>query len=152
MSFCDQLKPQLLVDILVSVSKKHPDLPMFDSPDWATQVPSASKPEVGLVSGHRARIHQRPRHGHIIITKPRQRGKTARRPIKTTPTTEIEVGGATYEEEDAMPPTWPKAGEGLYAKLVPEVEDRLFLADENDEEAFSHFMVDRQGRQIVEPI
>jgi len=55
------------------------------------------------------------------------------------------------EEEDALPPTWPKAGEGLYAKLPPENEDRRFLEDENDEEAFSHFMVDKEGKQMVVP-
>jgi hypothetical protein len=55
-------------------------------------------------------------------------------------------------EEDTLPPSWPKPGEGLYAKLVSELEDRAFLVDGNDEESFSHFMVDKLGRQIIEPV
>ena len=55
------------------------------------------------------------------------------------------------EEEEVLPPAWPKPGEGLYAKLLPETEDRQFLVDQNDGEAFSHFAVDKMGRQIVEP-
>jgi len=35
--------------------------------------------------------------------------------------------------------------------LAPENEDRRFLEDENDEEAFSHFMVDKEGKQMVVP-
>ncbi|KAI9171492.1 Succinate--hydroxymethylglutarate CoA-transferase [Paramyrothecium foliicola] len=108
LSFCDQLEPQLLVDILVSVSKKHPNLPMFDSPDWDRRLPSADR---GRVSGE-----------------------------------------ITYGEEDTLPPTWRKAGEGLYAKLAPEVDDRAFLVDENDEESFSQFMVDREGKQIIDGV
>lgn len=54
-------------------------------------------------------------------------------------------------EEDVLPPTWPKAGEGLYAKLLPETEDRTFLADENDGESFSQFMVDNFGKPMVVP-
>lgn len=57
------------------------------------------------------------------------------------------------EDVDVLPPTWAKADEGLYAKLLlPDTEDNGFLLDENDEESFSHFLVDNFGKQIVEAV
>lgn len=82
----------------------------------------------------------------------KKRSKTGgvRKILKTAP---AEVAGQTVDDEDddVLPESWPKAGHGLYARLKPEKED-LILFDDNDEEAFSHFMVDKQGRQIMEPI
>ena len=56
-----------------------------------------------------------------------------------------------YAEDETLPPTWPKAGEGLYAKLPPETEDRALLMDENDDEAFSQFLVDKFGKPVAVP-
>ena len=56
------------------------------------------------------------------------------------------------EEEDLLPPTWRKAGHGMYSMLPLETDDRKFLLDPNDEESFSHFMVDKTGHQIIEPV
>lgn len=161
LSLCDQLKPQLLVDVLVSVSRKHPDLPIFDDPDWRSNLPSAS----GLkrsAAGHSARVAVRPRHGHTLLhPKGARRAKGRRRHNeKRIVVTKVEGGAAEDKAEMelrvvmeaevySLPPTWPKAGEGLYAKLAPEDEDRAFLQDDNDEEAFSHFMVDRFGKQMA---
>ncbi|KAI8718941.1 hypothetical protein NCS52_00674200 [Fusarium sp. LHS14.1] len=146
LSLCDQLKPNLLVDILVSVSKRHPDLPMFDSPDWEAQL--ATPFRVHKSSKH----EEKPRHGHVIISsKARSKHKTTKKILKRTRVIEV-ITTAPEDDEDILPPTWARAGEGLYAKLVPETEDRSLLMDENDEESFSHFRVDGFGKQIMEPV
>ncbi|KAK2056173.1 hypothetical protein LY76DRAFT_627857 [Colletotrichum caudatum] len=175
--FSNGVYPGLLVDLLVSVSQKHPDLPIFGSPDWVQ--PKAPRQEP-----------QRPRQGnHASLKAPKQRSKTGgvRKILKTAPpapsaaaaAAAATVAGAPAadgeqqqrqqqqqqqpqpqeddlddddgdaDDDDALPESWPKAGHGLYAKLKPEREDPL-LFDDNDEEAFSHFMVDEQGRQVVE--
>ncbi|PNY27335.1 Uncharacterized protein TCAP_02737, partial [Tolypocladium capitatum] len=158
LSLCDQLKPQLLVDILVSVSRKHPDLPMYDDPDWRANLPSASGPKRSATR-QRPGVTGRPRHGHTLVHPSASRKvKGSRKVLKriTVMRTEDEAPAEDREEgdeeEDSLPPTWPKAGEGLYAKLPPEDEDRTFLEDDNDEEAFSHFMVDRFGKQMAVPV
>lgn len=151
LSLCDQLKPQLLADVLVSVSKKHPDLPIFSSPDWDTQAtgPLRSIP-------NQAGRHPRPdgaRHGHSLVNSKIRNNKqnATKKILKRTRVIEVTTD-VQDENEDALPPSWPKAGEGLYAKLPPETEDRQFLIDENDEESFSHFLVDNLGKQVVEPV
>ncbi|GJN73299.1 hypothetical protein PLICBS_007377 [Purpureocillium lilacinum] len=185
LSLCDQLKPQLLIDILVSVSKKHPDLPIFDDPEWRENLPGAAAAAAAAAAAEaappRPRItagaKPRARHGHTLLhpkagtRKVKGSRKVLKRITVIRPKKEPGTAGETRparaegdeagedveeeeeeeEEEDALPPTWPKAGEGLYAKLPPENEDRRFLEDENDEEAFSHFMVDKEGKQMVVP-
>ncbi|KAJ3523159.1 hypothetical protein NM208_g12561 [Fusarium decemcellulare] len=144
LSLCDQLKPNLLADVLVSVSKRHPDLPIFDSPDWETQLSGARRV-------HKASRHdERPRHGHVLIPGRVRPKKTTKKILKRTRV--IEVVTTAQEDQDVLPETWAKAGEGLYSKLPPETEDRGLLMDENDEESFSHFLVDGLGKQIVEPV
>lgn len=152
LSFCDQLKPQLLVDIMVSVAKKHPDLPIFDSPNWNTDALSSVKINRIKHSHQNVRSATRPRHGHTILeSRTKNKHKISKKTVKIAPV--IQVGESpSMEDGDALPPMWPKAGEGLYAKLSPEDEDRAFLLDDNDEEAFSHFGVDRFGKQIAIPV
>ncbi|KAF7544753.1 hypothetical protein G7Z17_g9696 [Cylindrodendrum hubeiense] len=147
LSLCDQLKPQLLTDILVSVSKRHPDLPIFDSPDWETELPSSQRPAKG------SKGDERPRHGHVIQNgKARLKAKATKKILKRTRVIEV-VTDMPGEDEDVLPPTWVKADEGMYAKLLlPDTEDKGFLLDENDEESFSHFLVDSFGKQIVEAV
>jgi hypothetical protein len=55
------------------------------------------------------------------------------------------------DDDDVLPAAWPKPGHGLYAQLPPEKDDP-FLMDEDDVEAFSHFMVNQHGKQIVGPV
>lgn len=151
LSFCDQLKPQLLVDIMVSVAKKHPDLPIFDSPSWNAKAMSA-------ISGRAKHSHQssrsttKLRHGHTVLeSRVKHKHKTSKKTIKIAQIP-LEEESPLMDYGDSLPPMWPKAGEGLYAKLSPEDEDRKFLLDENDEEAFSHFGVDKFGKQIAIPV
>ena len=148
LSFCDQLKPQLLVDIMVSVAKKHPDLPIFDSPNWNAKAMSA----ISARAKHsHSRSTTRLRHGHTVLEpRMKHKHKSSKKTIKITSMPKEEE--SPLMDRDSLPPMWPKAGEGLYAKLFPEDEDRAFLLDENDEEAFSHFGVDKFGKQIAIPV
>ncbi|KAH7163146.1 hypothetical protein B0J13DRAFT_518385 [Dactylonectria estremocensis] len=147
LSLCDQLKPQLLVDMLVSVSKRHPDLPIFDSPDWEAELPSAQR----LVKA--PRMDEKPRHGHVLPNaKARLKAKATKKILKRTRVIEV-VTDMPGLDDDVLPPTWAKADKGMYAELLlPDTEDTSLLLDENDEESFSHFLVDNLGKQIVEAV
>ncbi|KAH7171032.1 hypothetical protein EDB81DRAFT_635896 [Dactylonectria macrodidyma] len=147
LSLCDQLKPQLLVDLLVSVSKRHPDLPIFDSPDWEAELPSAQRP------ARTPRTDEKPRHGHVLPNaKARPKAKATKKILKRTRVIEV-VTDMPGVDDDVLPPTWAKADTGMYAKLLlPDTEDKSLLLDENDEESFSHFFVDSLGKQIVEAV
>ncbi|GJC92696.1 PHD-finger domain-containing protein [Colletotrichum higginsianum] len=139
--FSNELQPGLLADVLVSISKKHPELPIFGSPNWAQ--PKVPQQEA-----------QRPRQNNPARPKAsKQRSKTGgvRKILKTAPAEAADPAANEADDDDALPESWPKAGHGLYAKLKPEKEDP-FLLDDNDEEAFSHFMVDPRGKQIMEPL
>ncbi|KAL6873085.1 hypothetical protein J3F83DRAFT_760101 [Trichoderma novae-zelandiae] len=150
LSFCDQLKPQLLVDIMVSVAKKHPELPMFDSPSWNAKAMSAIAARTK--HPHQSRSAKGLRHGHTVIeSRVKHKHKVSKKTIKAAPISQ-EDESPSLDYQDALPPMWPRPGEGLYAKLRPEDEDRAFLLDENDEEAFSHFGVDKFGKQISIPV
>ncbi|KHN99964.1 uncharacterized protein MAM_01888 [Metarhizium album ARSEF 1941] len=151
LSFCDQIKPQLLADILVSVSRKHPDLPIFDSPDWERSIPRSLDVQIAAAA-RGARPAGRRRHGHAVLNpKSRQRQKNAKKALKRLIMAQHEVDTPEDEdvEGDALPPTWPRAGQGLYSKLPPETKDRAFLTDDNDDESFSHFMLDNLGKPMV---
>jgi hypothetical protein len=142
LSFCDNLKPQLLVDILVSVSKKHPELPMFNSPDWTDKYSS------------------QPTHPHSQPGTPLQQqgqwlGRSKQKPkpgiakkVRLGSFQVFDVEAVENDDPDAMPASWPRAGNGMYAKLPPEQDDLKFLMEENDE-AFSHFMVDIHGKHVA---
>ncbi|KAF4336282.1 hypothetical protein FBEOM_9834 [Fusarium beomiforme] len=146
LSLCDQLKPNLLVDVLVSISKRHPDMPMFDSPDWDSQVLNTTR-------SAKSKHDEKPRHGHVLVNKAaKPKPKTTKKILKRTRVIEVITSAPEEDNVDILPPTWAKAGQGLYSKLLPETEDRLLLMDENDEESFSHFLVDGAGRQIMEPV
>jgi hypothetical protein len=147
LSFCDQLKPNLLADVLISVSKRHPDLPMFDSPEWESQLLNTSR------SIKTSKHDEKPRHGHVLFNKTaKHRQRTTKKILKRTRVIEVITSAPEEDNVNVLPPTWAKAGEGLYSKLLPETEDRSILMDDNDEESFSHFLVDRAGRQIMEPV
>ncbi|KAL7925153.1 hypothetical protein ACQKWADRAFT_242878 [Trichoderma austrokoningii] len=153
LSFCDQLKPQLLVDIMVSVAKKHPDLPIFDSPNWNAEALKSVTTTKIKHSHQIARSNTtRPRHGHTIVeSRTKNKHKISKKTVKIAPVIHVEEP-SLIDDGDSLPPMWPKAGQGLYAKLSPEDEDREFLLDDNDEEAFSHFGVDKFGKQIAIPV
>ncbi|KAG5985093.1 hypothetical protein E4U55_001597 [Claviceps digitariae] len=164
LSFCDQLQPQLLVDIMVSVSKKHPDLPMFDSGDWQKSLHDSPDSQTEPIKADSHPMGTS-RHGHTIInSKSRSRQKNAKRALRRLILAQNENEAQPAEEdgenedevaeaeEDVLPSSWPKAGEGLYSKLPVETEDRTFLADDNDNESFSQFMVDKAGKPVMVPV
>ena len=151
LSLCDKVKPHLLIDVMVSISKKHPDLPIFNSPDWESQVPSAQRSTSNINSAG-AKNEQRSRYGPSLVnSKAKNRPKKTKKILKRTRVLEV-MTDFPDGEEDVLPPNWAKANEGMYAKIAPETEDRAFLLDENDEESFSQFLVDSFGKQIVEPV
>ncbi|KAG6268012.1 hypothetical protein E4U48_004871 [Claviceps purpurea] len=171
LSFCDRLRPQLLVDVMVSVSKKHADLPMFDSPDWQKTLHDSLSSQTESIIKAEPRLLGRvtPRHGHTAVNpRARHRQKNAKKALRRlllSQTTDGappagmkvenldgdagEAGVAEKAQKDALPPFWPKAGEGLYAKLPLETEDRRFLMDANDDDAFSQFTLDRAGKPVM---
>ncbi|KAG6203007.1 hypothetical protein E4U35_004722 [Claviceps purpurea] len=171
LSFCDRLRPQLLVDVMVSVSKKHADLPMFDSPDWQKTLHDSLSSQTESIIKAEPRLLGRvtPRHGHTAVNpRARHRQKNAKKALRRlllSQTTDGappagmkvenldgdagEAGVAEKAQKDALPPFWPKAGEGLYAKLPLETEDRRFLIDANDDDAFSQFTLDRAGKPVM---
>lgn len=84
----------------------------------------------------------------VLPSKVKPRQKTTKKILKRTRVIEV-ITTAPEEDEDVLPPTWARANEGSYSLLSPETEDKLLLVDENDEESFSHFMVDGFGKQIM---
>ncbi|KAF3352692.1 hypothetical protein VdG1_08858 [Verticillium dahliae VDG1] len=130
--FSDAVKDGLLIDVLVSMSKKHPNLPLFNHPDWAVALTTpASLPRLA------------PPKVRQPAAKPvTKRPKTsAIRKVQETETI------ADQPDEEPLPGIWPEAGIGLYSKLPPELPDPILLG-QNDEEAFSGFMIDRNGRPV----
>ncbi|OAA48742.1 hypothetical protein NOR_01992 [Metarhizium rileyi] len=151
LSFCDQIRPQLLADILVSVSKRHPDLPIFDTPKWERPIPPPLGAQISAAVRSAGPVG-RPRHSHSVLnSKSRQGQKNAKKALKRLMMAQHNVEPSEDDdvEEDVLPPGWPKPGGGLYSKLPPETEDRAFLADNNDDESFSHFMIDDLGKPMI---
>ncbi|KAG5941298.1 hypothetical protein E4U59_001813 [Claviceps monticola] len=171
LSLCDRLRPQLLVDVMVSVSKKHADLPIFDSPDWQKTLHDSLSSQTESIIKAESRLVERvtPRHGHTAVNpRAHHRQKNAKKALRRlllSQTTDGappagmkvenldgdagEAGVAEKAQKNALPPFWPKAGEGLYAKLLLETEDRRFLIDANDDDAFSQFTLDRAGKLVM---
>lgn len=150
LKFADQLQPNLIVNIMASVSRKHPSLPIFNSPDWNTEPepPSPASPQDSPLS----RITERPRHGHTLLN-PRMRSKhSAIKKLQRRASTlsQMEVVDDDEVDDEAPPPTWPKPGHGLYAKLPPEDEDRSYLDDDDSNVAFAHF--DKEQLQSMKSI
>ncbi|KZZ96064.1 hypothetical protein AAL_04360 [Moelleriella libera RCEF 2490] len=192
LSYCDQVRPGLLPDILVSVSKKHPDLRIFDAPDWQTALPTGSlkalttsaTPTTVTTTGVVAATTSpkkplgRPRHGHTAINpKARIRhhksssssggggGATKKALLILHPAQQQQqqqqqpdavLAGSGGEDEKpfiveaaTLPPTWPKAGAGMYATLPRESEDAALLTDDKDGASFSQFLVGALGKPVV---
>ncbi|KAM0322019.1 hypothetical protein ACHAQA_009761 [Verticillium albo-atrum] len=129
--FSDAIKDGLLIDVLVSMSKKHPNLPLFSHPDWAAALVAPTS-------------LQRP-----LPPKARQPAKPVTKRPKTSAIRKVQETEtiADQPDEEPLPGIWPEAGIGLYSKLPPEQPDPILLG-QNDEEAFSGFMVDRNGRPV----
>lgn len=136
LSVCNSIRPQLLVDVLVSATRKHPELPIFKSPDWA--VPFGQRPNPAVPVDD-APLQPGP--------KPKVKGKPGPK-RRVVPVPVAPVADPTDGDEEVLPPLWPQPGAGLYAMLPSEKADWKYLEEENDE-AFSHFMVVVKGNQIV---
>lgn len=157
LSFCDKLQPNLLVDLLVSVTKRHPDLPVFDSPDWPANVTPSAPSDRKLLSidqGQRAPQTPSAPNGStptgISTPKAAAAAKQAA-PPKQTQT--VDAADPWDDDDDFLPPSWPKEGEGMYAALPPEGTDSAHLVDRDEGGAFQGFLVkgETDGRMKVEP-
>lgn len=157
LSFCDKLQPNLLVDLLVSVTKRHPDLPVFDSPDWPANVtPSAPSDKKLLSIDQGQRTPQTPSAPNgstptgISTPKAAAAAKQAA-PPKQTQT--VDAADPWDDDDDFLPPSWPKEGEGMYAALPPEGTDSAHLVDRDEGGAFQGFLVkgEADGGVKVEP-
>jgi len=152
LAFCNQLRRNLLVDALVSVSAKHPDLPMFGAPDWAlattvaAAAPAGSAVDAdtpdGRVKPEAVVEEHMPAHRPAMLPGARQ---------QVTPPSLNELKATSPGAEDALPAGWPRVGAGLYAQLAPEADDEAFMYDERDDVAFGHFFCDSFGRIVVPP-
>lgn len=149
LAFCDKLQPNLLVDLLVSVTKRHPDLPVFDSPDWPTNVnPSTSSDKKSLSIDQGQRTPQTPSAPNgsapsgISTPKVAAAAKQAA-PPKQTQT--VDAADPWDDDDDFLPPSWPKEGEGMYAALPPERTDTAHLVDRDEGGAFQGFLVKGEG-------
>lgn len=150
LAFCDKLRPNLLVDLLASVTKRHPELPVFNSPDWpsmlAADAPSRRN-SLSIDPGHRTPQAGTPgAEGQASATALKQAA-----PPKQTQT--VDAADPWDDDDDFLPPSWPKEGEGMYAALPPEGEDTEHLVDRDEGGAFEGFLVkgDAGGGIKAEP-
>lgn len=156
LAFCDKLRPNLLVDLLVSVTKKHPELPIFSSPDWHTQIApgrSAGRNALSIDTGQRTPQTPSASNGQASgISTPSLSAATKQAaPPKQTQT--VDATDPWDDDDDFLPPSWPKEGEGMYATLPPEDKNGEHLVDKDAGDAFQGFMVngDAEGKLKVEP-
>lgn len=64
----------------------------------------------------------------------------------------MEIATQNSESRESTPasPPYPKAGNGLMAKLGPDEEDLDWLVDNGDFESFSHVVYDERGDKTEE--
>ncbi|CAI4216274.1 unnamed protein product [Parascedosporium putredinis] len=131
LAFCDKLRPNLLVDLLVTATKKHPELPIFSSPDWAAQVTAgASRPRT-----------------LSIDPGPEKRGVDSPIPSHTAPNPPLSTPQLTAAMKQAAPPKQTQTG--MYATLPPESEDAEHLIDEDAGGAFQGFAIKSEPNDSV---
>ncbi|KAE8445877.1 hypothetical protein EG329_012801 [Mollisiaceae sp. DMI_Dod_QoI] len=63
---------------------------------------------------------------------------------------QLPAQGEDSRESTPASPPYPKAGNGLMAKLGPDEEDLDWLVDNNDFDAFSHVVYDDAGEKVEE--
>ncbi|EGY22084.1 uncharacterized protein VDAG_03524 [Verticillium dahliae VdLs.17] len=118
------------------------------------ELPAFNKPElVGFKAGDADRETALTTPASLPRLAPPKVRQPAAKPVTKRPKTsairkvqETETI-ADQPDEEPLPGIWPEAGIGLYSKLPPELPDPILLG-QNDEEAFSGFMIDRNGRPV----
>jgi hypothetical protein len=153
LSFCDKLRPGLLAEVLGRVSKKNPDLPIFNSPDWAALVPRhLSRPRSLSIEP------AGPRHPRASLPPCLPNGMSSTGTTTSSPAISTMAGPSCLrkpdmadpfkhgpddaevpadDDDDLLPPTWPKdaEGEGFYRLLGAERHDAAHLVDVRDDTA-----------------
>ncbi|KAL2121012.1 hypothetical protein VTJ04DRAFT_5039 [Mycothermus thermophilus] len=178
-AYLSTLSQQELVSLLMSCLEIHPDLPIFPpapggsvaSPATTTNPTSTNLPDHqhhGHGHGPRSLFAGTSTEGLFPRASSASEsfkkgvatnGKAAASSINGGKTTrnhkedsvhEDQNGGEADEEADPLAALWPRVGEGMYARLPPDVEDDERLVDEGDYEAFSVIVYDERGRKVEE--
>ncbi|KAL2019254.1 hypothetical protein VTK56DRAFT_9798 [Thermocarpiscus australiensis] len=177
-AYLSTLAPQELVALLMACLELHPDLPIFPASSLASDAAAggggsprslfAGTTTEGLFP--RADAHHHPPNGQGSAVRKGaaasggRSSSAAGKGRSGAPAATVNGGGAgkslkedsqerTHEEDeefDPLAPLWPRPGMGLYARLLPDVEDDARLVDDGDYEAFSVIVYDERGRKVEE--
>ncbi|KAL1836433.1 hypothetical protein VTJ49DRAFT_5154 [Mycothermus thermophilus] len=175
-AYLSTLSQQELVALLMSCLDIHPDLPIFppapggsvSSP--STTTPTSAVPDHGPASAPRSIFAGSttdglfPRASEAAKKAAASSGATAngggsksggsgkggKAALAQGSSIKDEHDDHEAEEYDPLAALWPRVGQGMYARLPPDVEDAARLVDEGDYEAFSVIVYDERGRKVEE--
>ncbi|KAL2267093.1 hypothetical protein VTJ83DRAFT_4370 [Remersonia thermophila] len=177
-AYLSTLSQQELVALLMSCLDIHPDLPIFPpAPGGSVSSPSTSTPTSALPdhgpAAPRSLFAGSTTDG--LFPRASEAAKKAAASFPLSSGAAANGGGSKSgggkggkgapahnngtkdehedhedEEYDPLAALWPRVGEGMYARLPPDVEDAARLVDEGDYEAFSVIVYDDRGRKVEE--
>ncbi|KAL6703353.1 hypothetical protein ACN47E_009771 [Coniothyrium glycines] len=159
-AYFSTLSHQKVVDLLLTATVRHPELPVFPpnihqlttststKPQQQQSIPSQRIPHPQYQPPSAFHNHIPPNGTTLPDMDPSEAqllGETTSHqpppPTQRTPRTTMDLAGNQYEEDDGYdtdpPAHYPKAGNGLARTLRPESEDLNWLVDDNFE-VFSH--------------
>jgi hypothetical protein len=171
-SYFNSLPHQQLVNLLMQATVLHPNLPIFPPPQTSNAAPNRAgserrtnvhpqqpfPPSATASTGLFARAETTPNAAINFIRKIKtppgsssfsssQQQNLAH--SSSAPPTLNAQGEDSRESTPASPP-YPKAGNGLMARLPADVDDMDWLVDNNDFDAFSHVVYDENGVRMEE--
>jgi hypothetical protein len=152
-AYLSTLPQQELVGLLMACLEVHPDLPVFpvsSAGDQQTQQQQQQQPRsifAGTTTeGLFPRADAHPTGQINFVRKVAGKGKGSQKEDS-----QERGNGAEEEEEfDPLAALWPRAGMGMYTRLLPDTEDEARLVDAGDFEAFSVIVYDERGRKVEE--
>ncbi|KAK3939495.1 hypothetical protein QBC46DRAFT_387696 [Diplogelasinospora grovesii] len=134
-AYLSTLPQSELVGLLMASLEMHPDLPIFPSSNTSGSEPVSAVGSPSLNSHNGGRAKQKNGIGSVVLVQQKEEDKE----------------NEDDEEFDPLSPPWPKAGMGLYNRLLPlDEEDKEHLVDDDDYEAFSVIIFDERGRKVEE--
>ncbi|KAE9376471.1 hypothetical protein N431DRAFT_400669 [Stipitochalara longipes BDJ] len=176
-AYLSSLPHQQLVSLLLQATVLHPNLPIFPATNnvqaYVPSRPSSAAaptrtnvypqqpfpPSATATAGLFSRAEANP-NAPINFIRKIQPGQTPpasssfSQPSFThassAPPTLAAQGGEESRDSTPASPPYPKAGNGLMAKLGPDDEDLEWLVDSNDFDAFSHVVYDQNGEKAEE--
>ncbi|CAG8977914.1 hypothetical protein HYALB_00001793 [Hymenoscyphus albidus] len=171
-SYFNSLPHQQLVSLLMQATVLHPNIPIFPP----VSNPPPTHTQRAQSSDRRANIHPQqpfppsgatglfPRaesHPHAPMNFIRKIPSGQTPPASFSPSqgsfnhaslapSNVNPQGDESRESTPASPPYPKAGNGLMAKLGPDEDDTEWLLDNNDFAAFSHTIFDENGMRMEE--